>query len=137
MEQIIQIIGLIVALCYIILGIDDLLWDIYYFVRNIRSSGSDRLHIEHLDAVPPKLLAVIIAAWHEENVIELVIENMISSIHYPESMYHVFVGVYPNDKPTMDIIKKLERQYANVHMVVNVRRAQPIRRTISTISSGT
>ena len=121
MEQIIQIIGLIVALCYIILGIDDLLWDIYYFVRNIRSSGSDRLHIEHLDAVPPKLLAVIIAAWHEENVIELVIENMISSIHYPESMYHVFVGVYPNDKPTMDIIKKLERQYANVHMVVNVR----------------
>ncbi len=121
MEQIIQTIGLIVALGFIVFSIDDLFWDIFSIIRNIRRGEVSRLPIEHLDAVPPKLLAVMVAAWHEDNVLESVIENMIASVQYPQSMYHIFIGVYPNDGPTMDAVTRLEQRYENVHMVVNVR----------------
>jgi adsorption protein B len=120
MEQVIQGIGLIVALCFIFFGIDDLLWDVFNIVRKIRYGESGRLPIERLDSVPSKLLAVIVAAWHEDNVIESVIENMISSVQYSRSMYHVFIGVYPNDEATINAVKRLEQKFENVHRVVNV-----------------
>lgn len=63
----------------------------------------------------------MIAAWHEENVIEAVMENMIASLQYPRSMYHVFIGVYPNDEPTIDVVRRLTEKHENVHMVINVR----------------
>ncbi|MEI6101030.1 MAG: glycosyltransferase, partial [Eubacteriales bacterium] len=119
MDQTIQTIGLIVALGFIVFSIDDLFWDVSSIVRAIRHGETARLPIEHLDALPPKLLAVMVAAWHEDNVLESVIENMITSLQYPQSMYHVFIGVYPNDGPTIDVARKLELQYENVHMVIN------------------
>jgi adsorption protein B len=121
LEQIVQNIGLIVALGFIVFSIDDLVWDISGIIRSIRRGERARLPFERLDAVPPKLLAVIVAAWREDNVLEAVIDNMISSLQYPESMYHVFIGVYPNDEPTVNVVKKLEQRFANVHMVINGR----------------
>lgn len=120
-QQIIQGIGLIIALCFVIFGIDDLIWDISSIIRNIRSGEPARLPFEQLDAIPPKLLAVMIAAWHEENVIEAVIDNMISSLQYSRAMYHVFIGVYPNDEPTVEVVRKLTQKYENVHIVINMR----------------
>lgn len=121
MERVVQVIGLIVALCYILFSIDDIFWDVFSIVRKITHVEVERLPIENLDTVPPKLLAVIIAAWHEDNVIEPVIDNMIASVQYPQSMYHIFIGVYPNDKATINVVKRLEHKYENVHMVVNGR----------------
>lgn len=121
MERIVQDIGLAIVLGFIVFGIDDFIWDICNIVRNIRRVENDRLPIERLDAVPPKLLAVMVAAWHEDNVLEAVIDNMISSVQYPRTMYHVFIGVYPNDAPTIDVAKKLAQTYDNVHMVINAR----------------
>ena len=121
MERIVQIIGLAVALGFIVFSIDDFIWDLCNIVRNIRRAEPDRLPIERLDAVPPKLLAVMVAAWHEDNVLEAVIDNMISSLQYPRSMYHIFIGVYPNDGPTIGVVERLAQKYGNVHMVVNAR----------------
>ncbi|SHH73928.1 adsorption protein B [Sporobacter termitidis DSM 10068] len=121
MEHIIRIIGVVVALGFVLFSIDDLIWDIISIVRKIRDGAPERLPIERLDAVPPKLLAVMIAAWHEDNVIEPVIDNMIAALQYPLSMYHVFIGVYPNDAPTIAAVERLGEKYENVHMVVNSR----------------
>ncbi len=107
------------ALSFIFFSIDDLIWDILNIVRKIRRGVSGRLPIERLDSVPPKLLAVAIAAWHEDNVLQAVIDNMVASIQYPASMYHIFIGVYPNDEKTISVVRALEKQYENVHMVVN------------------
>ncbi|HOB28690.1 MAG TPA: glycosyltransferase [Bacillota bacterium] len=119
MELTIRFIGLIVALLYVIFSIDDIIWDIAHFVKKRVNTEEDQLPLEKLDAIPPKLLAVIIAAWHEERVLELVIENMLASIQYPQSMYHIFVGVYPNDDATVAVAKRLEKKHQNVHMVIN------------------
>ena len=41
--------------------------------------------------IPPKLLAVAVAAWHEDNVLGDVIDNIVESTDYPKSMYHIFL----------------------------------------------
>ncbi|MGL5541483.1 MAG: glycosyltransferase, partial [Erysipelotrichaceae bacterium] len=38
---------------------------------------------------------------------------------YPKSMYHLFLGVYPNDEATMDVAKRLAQRHYNVHVIVN------------------
>lgn len=121
MEHTVRTIGLIVALCYIFFSIDDLIWDIFSIIRKIKIGDVKQLPIEDLDAVPPKLLAVMVAAWHEDNVIEPVIDNMLASLQYPRSMYHIFIGVYPNDEATISSVMRLDDKYENVHMVVNAR----------------
>lgn len=115
------LIGFVIAVCYLAFSFDDLIWDIAHFIHQRKHKDQDKLHIEKLDSKPPRLLAVMVAAWHEDSVLEPVIDNMISSVQYPRSMYHVFLGVYPNDEATMGAAKRLEDQYDNVHMVINDR----------------
>ena len=122
MELKIQVIGLIVALCYVIFNIDDIMWEIIHLISKRRAdSKADCVPMESLEAIPPKLLAVIVAAWDEDSVLEPVIENMLASTHYPQSMYHVFLGVYPNDDETVAVAEKLERKHKNAHMVRNAQ----------------
>ena len=120
MGKVIYVIGLIIAIGFIFFSIDDLIWDFVYFVTFWRrGKGIQKLRFEDLDSVPPKLLAIIIAAWHEENVLEKVVDHFILTTHYPQSMYHIFIGVYPNDPETIDVARKLEKKYENVHVVIN------------------
>jgi len=120
LESVVHVIGIIIVIGFMVFNIDDLIWDIICFASyRKRSSKVQRLPLEQLDSIPPKLLAIIVAAWHEENVLESVIDHFIATTHYPQSMYHIFLGVYPNDDATLDVAKKLEDKYQNVHMVIN------------------
>lgn len=100
------------------MGLDDFLWDLYSLTRR-KKYKKTRLDFKVLRTPPPKLLAITIGAWNEATVIGDVIENLITSIQYPKSMYHLFVGVYPNDQETIDVVKEIEKKYPNVHMVIN------------------
>ena len=120
-EKALYIIGLVMALCYFFFGIDDLIWDIAGFIRRLITRKEQRLPAGMLDSAAPKLLALAVAAWHEENVLEPVVDNMLTSIHYPRSMVHIFLGVYPNDLGTLAAAERLEARYPNVHVVVNGR----------------
>ncbi len=131
------IIGLILVVLYLVMGFDDFLWDIYSLTKRRKYSKS-RLDFKTLRAEPPKLLAVTIGAWNESAVIEDVIENLLTSIQYPKSMYHLFVGVYPNDAETIAIVSELDKKHYNVHMIVNplngpTSKAQNINNVISKI----
>jgi adsorption protein B len=112
------IIGLVLALLYLAMGLDDFIWDIFSFTKRGQYKKS-RLEFKKLRTTPTKILAMTIGAWNESAVIGAVIENLILSIQYPKSMYHLFVGVYPNDQETMDIVEEIEKRIPNVHMVVN------------------
>ncbi len=112
------IFGFVVVAMYLILGIDDFVWDIWSIIRRI-FQGKKRLNLNELEAVPTKLLAVSIAAWHEDNVLGDVIDNLIESTIYPRSMYHIFLGVYPNDEPTIATAEALARRHGNVHVIIN------------------
>lgn len=100
------------------MGIDDFVWDVFSLFRR-RSYSKQLLDLHKLDSQPPKLLALAIAAWHEDNVLGDVVDNIIESTHYPKSMYHIFLGVYPNDEATVAVAKQLEEKHINVHVVIN------------------
>ncbi len=120
MGKVIYVIWLILAIGFIFFSIDDLIWDFAYFVTfRRRQKDIYKLDFDVLYSVPPKLLAVIIAAWHEDNVLEKVVDHFILTTHYPQSMYHIFLGVYPNDPATIDVARRLEKKYENVHVVIN------------------
>ncbi len=117
-NSILYVIGLILVILYLAMGFDDFLWDIFSLTKR-KSYKNSRFDFKTLRTPPPKLLAVIIGAWNEASVIDDVIDNLITSIQYPKSMYHVFIGVYPNDLDTMTVVLGLEKKFSNVHMVVN------------------
>ena len=116
--NVLLLIGLIVVVLYLLMGIDDFIWDIAGLFRR-RSYKDQLLDLHKLDSTPPKLLAIAIAAWHEDNVLGDVIDNVLASVLYPKSMYHIFLGVYPNDPPTIAVAEALAARYPNVHVVVN------------------
>ncbi len=120
LERTLYIIGLVVALFFIITGFDDFVWDIIALSKAIKHRKIE-LDFKKLDSVPPKLIAVMIAAWHEENVLEKVVQNIITSQIYPKSMYHIFLGVYPNDAQTIAAAQRLEKEYPNIHCVINYK----------------
>ena len=110
--------GLVLVALYLLMGIDDFVWDILtLFLRP--TYRKQKLNFQRLNSVPPKLLAVAIAAWREDNVLGDVIDNIIASADYPRSMYHIFLGVYPNDPATIQVANALSERYANVHVIVN------------------
>jgi len=120
MGEVVRIAGLILVILYLVFGIDDVIWDV---VTLLRRTIYRKNHVDfaQLKKTPPKMLAMMIAAWHESNVIEAVVSNMIQSTIYPKTMYHIFVGVYPNDVETIEAVERLEAKFSNVHMVINYK----------------
>lgn len=111
--------GLILVSLYIIMGLDDFIWDILSICRKFRTKARP-FDMADVNSSCPKLIAVMIAAWHENNVLGDVIENFMASTIYPFSLYHVFLGVYPNDEATIQVAEALAARYTNVHVVINI-----------------
>lgn len=114
-------IGLIFVFLLILISIDDLIWDIFYACKKARGKISlESIDIKSIEQTRPKMLAVIVAAYNEEDVLKDVITNLIISNQYPRSMYHIFLGVYPNDPGTLRVADELENEFDNVHKIVHV-----------------
>ncbi len=113
-------IGLTLVILFVLLSIDDIIWDLYSVWRwMVRPNAGQNIAGEALDAALPKLLAVVVAAWQEEDVLAGVIDNLIRSNQYPRSMYHVFLAVYPNDGATQKVAYALSDRHSNVHVLEN------------------
>ncbi len=114
-------IGLIFVLLIILVSVDDFIWDMFYFIARLFGKASHpAIDVEDIRAAVPKMMAVIVAAYNEEQVLDAVIRNLVESNQYPRSMYHIFLGVYPNDEGTVKVARELTKAYDNVHMVIHV-----------------
>lgn len=114
-------IGLIFVVLLIMVSLDDLIWDVFYLVKSKgKRANVNVVTYKELRDTTPGLLAVIVAAYNEEYVLADVIDNLIDTNHYPDAMYHVFLGVYPNDKGTMRVADDLAERHPNVHKVIHV-----------------
>jgi len=112
-------IGFCIVLLFILFSLDDIAWDFVVIIKKYFQKDTNKIPLEALDNEIPQLLAIIIAAWHEDNVIGDVIRNLIESTQYPRSMYHIFIGVYPNDEKTINVVKELSEEFPNVHGIIN------------------
>jgi len=111
----------LVAVSFLVCGLDDLFVDVYYWLRRLYR----KVFLQHkirpvsekdLSSVPEKWTAIWVPAWHEHEVIDKMLLNTIESLSYQN--YDIFVGTYPNDEATQFAVESVRAQYRQVHKVV-------------------
>lgn len=115
--------GMLVPLAMWVLasGLDDLFLDIcwvWFRLRGRFKRGQPTCAGSTAEAagLPEKRIALLIPAWHEAEVIQQMLEQNIAGIQY--SNYEVFVGVYPNDLPTLSRVLAAEKSHGRIHHAV-------------------
>lgn len=117
-RELLAVVAAGVALC----NIDDVLIDIFYFVRLIWRRLTiyrrfPRATVAHLPVKPPAPMAIFVPAWNESAVIGAMLRDLLARLDYPA--FHVFVGTYANDPATRTIVEAVVD--ARVTCVVNRR----------------
>jgi adsorption protein B len=77
---------------------------------------------QDLDRKSERRIAILVALWREDGVIERMLERNLGVIRYRN--YDIFAGVYPNDRRTRDAVRRAARRHPRVHVALN-RRAGP------------
>lgn len=98
----------VLAVYIFLSGLDDLALDLAWFVRISRKKP----------APPPppreRRIAVLVPLWQEASVIERMLEHNLAAIRYAN--YEIFAGVYPNDAPTAEAVRRVAARDARVHL---------------------
>ena len=98
-------------------ALDDLLIDVLAFFKNAKPQKLTDALLRTLDTQPEQRIAIMIANWHEHEVLERMIIGNLSQVQYRN--YYFFIGVYPNDKETSELAYRLASQYPQVIAVTN------------------
>lgn len=72
---------------------------------------------DDLARTPQKKIAIMIANWHEADVLEQMIEGNLNTVEYDQVYF--FLGVYPNDPATKTVAERLAQRHSRVIVVVN------------------
>ncbi|MFC3909925.1 glycosyl transferase family protein [Legionella dresdenensis] len=108
------------AILFVLSGIDDLFFDLYYWYRYIfrlfKMRNFAPLTYESLAGKPEQLIAVLTPCWHEAGVIGTMLRHNCYAIDYKN--YYFFVGVYPNDPETVSEVQGVAAEIPQVQCVV-------------------
>ncbi len=112
---------LFAAVGFAIGGVDDLAIDIFYLARQCwRGIGNGTRKPTTLAAMATPLphgrLVIFIAAWDEAAVIGAMLTCALARLDYDD--YRIYVGTYPNDRPTIDAVAAIAEQDARVRLVI-------------------
>lgn len=112
---------MVVLVLFAYFRLDDLLFDAWFWTTYaLRLRKMRRFHpftARQLLERRQQRIAILVACWHEAEVIDKMVEFAMSAIDYDN--FDVLVGVYPNDPPTLERALALERRYERVHAVIN------------------
>jgi len=101
-----------VAVWIVISGLDDLFITLVGFATcRIRFPWPSPSALRRAGERP---IAVFVPLWREHAVIGRMLEHNLAAIKYRN--YHFFVGVYPNDAPTIRAVSQQARKNARVHI---------------------
>jgi bacteriophage N4 adsorption protein B len=109
-----------VAILFAFFRTDDMIFDAMYwwtFFVHLHATWRGNTTIEELHGLPQQRIAIFVAAWHEEDVIDQMLEYAAANIDYDH--YDILVGVYPNDDATRSKVEAASQRYPNVHAVIN------------------
>lgn len=121
MNEIFLAFSLLVVGGIFLFTLDDLFVDAVALLRRLRPNRLEFGHLQLMKVLPRKRIAILVANWKEEDVLERMISGNVENIDYELSAYSFFLGVYPNDPGTWKAARKLEAAYPNVFVVVNSR----------------
>ncbi|MDD5362438.1 MAG: glycosyltransferase [Ignavibacteria bacterium] len=114
--EIVQILIWITTIMLTISGLDDLYVDLMYWVLRHKHKSKLPDFSEMYDK-EEKPIAIILGAWNESGVIGRTLSFAVRNLRYKN--YRLFVGVYPNDQKTIDVVSKISQSDRRVKMVVN------------------
>lgn len=119
--EILRVLLVITAVCFLISGLDDAFVDLYYYawklyrwlfvVRKYTPLSEDDLR-----KVEEKPIAIMVPAWQEHAVIARMLEHTLRTVDYDN--YEIFVGTYPNDEATMMAVASVQDHNPRVHRIV-------------------
>lgn len=103
------------AILILISGLDDLIVDAVWVWGWVKGKSRKASTLEPASALE-KRIAIFVPLWKEHAVIASMLEHNIAAIHYDN--YDFFVGVYPNDERTMDVVRDVEERFPRVHLAI-------------------
>ncbi len=103
-------------LVYALVFWDELVFDLTYLLR-YRKLKNHALTPEELEADKPKRMAVLLPTWQDANITPM-IRATLGYTNYSPLHLDFFVGVYPNDRETLEAVEALSQEFVNVHLVV-------------------
>jgi len=106
---------LLLLICFFV--IDDLSTDIYALIKKLGPKELTQKQLEYFRSLPEKNIAIIVANWHEHDVIGRMVTGNLKRVEYKN--YHFFLGVYPNDIETCIAAENAAALSPNVHVVTN------------------
>jgi len=115
------LLSLLVVLGIFVFTLDDLFIDAVAALRRLRPRKLEFGELQLMKLLPRKRIAILVANWKEDEVLERMISGNIDNIDYSTASYSFFLGVYPNDPPTWEAARRLEATFPNVFVVVNSR----------------
>ena len=115
---------LLIGTCFLVLlsSLDDLCIDICFWglkladAMGLRRRRYPEPTVERIAQAQQRPLAIMVPAWQESDVIAQMVESAIQTFDY--GAYHIFVGCYINDPPTIAEVQRIAERYPTVHKAI-------------------
>jgi len=104
---------------YLLFGLDDAIFDFYAWFTGSHAGRTKPLALRALRRKKQKRIAIVVAAWNESEVIARMVRGNTEQIDYRN--YEFFVGVYPNDEPSIAALASLGAEHPHLNVVINTR----------------
>lgn len=102
----------VLAVTLLLSGIDDLIPVLICAWKLIKHRRSRETPCAAVSG--ERSIAIFIPCWRESEVIEKMIRHNLAAIRYRN--FSIFIGVYPNDEPTIKVTRQLANLFRNVHV---------------------
>lgn len=106
-----------VLFCSLVM-VDDIFVDVLALLSGVKPHRIDPDEFKKMNSIPEKKIAIMIANWHEDCVLERMVAGNVNNIEYKN--YEILLGVYPNDTATLNAARRAEKKHANVRVIVNM-----------------
>lgn len=116
MNEVFYILLWVCSVLLVVSGIDDILVDLLYWF-NRRKYKRSLPNLDDVNAADENPIALVICAWKEYKVIGRTLTYALSKLRYTN--YQIFVGVYPNDTKTLEVVKRIAQKNNKVVICVN------------------
>jgi adsorption protein B len=101
------------AIWVLVSGLDDLVLVLACLLGRLPDRRLPYPSESELNGVRRKLIAIFIPLWREHLVIGKMLEHNIAANRYRN--YDIFIGVYPNDAPTLAAVDEIRNRFPRVH----------------------
>ena len=117
MDYFLTVFSIFTILGIFLFALDDIFLDLAALILKARPTPLIPQELKKMHRAPKKRFAILIANWKEEEVLERMVQGNLSHLSYSD--FRIFLGVYPNDAPTWEAAKRLERRYSKVSVIMN------------------